>query len=229
MQFKRGPLDAVLRSDREREIVMLDFWLKFVRLIRRSWREFSPLVVTYQVLSSASVDDLWQKVVDLGDVSWHPLLAKTDVPRGQTPKPGLIYQAVSRLFPMPIQIFVERVLPQELLSVRIFALPGVEERVTYRVESTVCGTYVSYSVTLKGWLSPLVWSVIRPYAAKVASELAQAVERELLTNTAHRQKFAKPDGLDFLSGLLWMGMGQLLVQPVAQTVAQAIAPTNLFS
>ncbi|HEY9625938.1 MAG TPA: SRPBCC family protein [Coleofasciculaceae cyanobacterium] len=197
---------------------MLDFWLK---MISRSWREFSPLVVTYQVLSSASVDDLWQKVVDLGDVSWHPLLAKTDVPRGQTPKPGLNYQAVSRLFPMPIQIFVERVLPQELLSVRIFALPGVEERVTYRVESTVCGTCVSYSVTLKGWLSPLVWSVIRPYAAKVASELAQAVERELLTNSASRQKFAKPDGLDFFSLVLWIGFGQALVQ--------AIAPTHLLS
>ena len=193
---------------------MLGFWLNIVRLVRRSWRELSPLVVTYQVLSSASVDDLWQKVVDLGDVSWHPLLAKTDVPRGQIPKPGLIYQAVSRLFPMPVQIFVERVLPQELLSVRIFALPGVEERVTYRVVSTVCGTYVSYSVTLKGWLSPLVWSVIRPYAAKVASELAQTVERELLTNTTCRQKFAKPDGLDFLGLVLLLGMGEAIASPL---------------
>jgi len=221
MQFKQENLDAVLPQDRGREIIMLGFWLKIVRLMRRSWREFSPLMVTYQVLSSASVDDLWQKVVDLADVSWHPLLAKTDVPRGQIPKPGLIYQAVSRLFPMPIQIFVERVLPPELLSVRIFALPGVEERVIYRVESTVCGTCVSYSVTLKGWLSPLVWSVIRPYAAKVASELAQAVEQELLTNSASRQKFAKPHGLDFLGWILLMGVGQAIVCPMVSA--------NLFS
>ncbi|HEY9639841.1 MAG TPA: SRPBCC family protein [Coleofasciculaceae cyanobacterium] len=185
---------------------MLGSWFKS---IRQSWCEYPPLVGTYQVLSSASVDDLWQKVVDLADVSWHPLLSKTNVPYGLIPKPGLIYQAVSRLFPMPIQIFVERVLPRELLTVRILALPGLEERVTYRVESTLCGTRVSYSVTLRGWLSPLVWSVIRPYAAKVASELAQAVERELLTNSSHRQKFAKPDGLDFLSILLLLaGLGQ---------------------
>lgn len=186
---------------------MLRFGFK---LIRRNWTEFPPLVSTYQVLSSASVDDLWQKVVDLADVSWHPLLAKTNVPYGLIAKPGLIYQAVSRLFPMPIQIFVERVAPRELLSVRIFALPGVEERVTYRVESTLCGTQVSYSVTLRGWLSPLVWSVIRPYAAKVASELAQAVERELLNNPTGRPKFAKPDGLDFLGVLLLLSMSYIL-------------------
>jgi hypothetical protein len=174
---------------------MLSFWSK---AIRRNLCEFPP-IGTYQVLSSASVDDLWQKVIDLADVSWHPLLAKTNVPYGLIPKPGLIYQAVSRLFPMRIQIFVERVLPRELLSIRIFALPGIEERVTYRVESTLCGTRVSYSVTLRGWLSPLVWSVTRPYAEKVASELAQAVERELLSSTPSRRKFNKPDAWDFLS------------------------------
>jgi hypothetical protein len=133
---------------------MLDFWVKLI--------PFKPvrlpsLAGTYEVLSSASVDELWGKVVNLADVSWHPLLAKTNVPYGLIPKPGLIYRAVSRLSPIPIKIFVERVLPQELLSVRILALPGLEERVTYRIESTVCGTCVSYSVTLRGWLSPLVW------------------------------------------------------------------------
>lgn len=154
---------------------MLGFWSRWIRF---NFCNFPPLVGTYQVISSASVDDLWHKVVNLADVSWHPLIAKTNVPRGLIPKPGLIYQAVSRLSPFPIQIFVERVSPRELLSVRILALPGLEERVTYRVESTLCGTRVSYSVTLRGWLSPIVWSIIRPYAAKVASELAHAAEQE---------------------------------------------------
>jgi hypothetical protein len=174
---------------------MLNFWL------RVNW--FKPLRLpslagTYQVLSSASVDELWGKVVDLADVSWHPLLAKTNVPYGLIPKPGLIYQAVSRLFPIPIKIFVERVLPREMLSVRILALPGLEEHVTYRIESTVCGTYVSYSVTLRGWLSPLVWSIIRPHAAKVASELAHAAEQA--SETPERQPHRS--GLDWLVGLV---------------------------
>ena len=135
------------------------------------------LVRTYQEISSASVDQLWQTVVDLTDVSWHPLLASTNVPYGLVPKPGLIFQAVTRLGPIPIRIFVERVRPGELLSVRVLAIPGVEERVSYRVESIVCGTCVSYSVTLSGWLSPLIWSLIRPHAARVASALAAAAER----------------------------------------------------
>ncbi|HEY9660721.1 MAG TPA: SRPBCC family protein [Allocoleopsis sp.] len=154
---------------------MTNFWHK---LMQKHLTCFPPLVGTYQVLSSASVDDLWQKVVNLADVSWHPLLAKTNVPQGLLPKPGLIFRAVSRLFPISIQIFVERVLPRELLTVRIFALPGLEEHVTYRVESTLYGTRVTYSMTLRGWLSPLVWSIIRPYAARVARELAQAAERD---------------------------------------------------
>ncbi|MEB3336317.1 MAG: SRPBCC family protein, partial [Leptolyngbyaceae bacterium] len=49
-----------------------------------------------------------------------------------------------------------------------------------RVESTVCGTCISYSITLRGWLSPLVWSLIRPHAARVAAELAQAAEQAAL-------------------------------------------------
>ncbi|MBF2079548.1 MAG: SRPBCC family protein [Synechococcales cyanobacterium T60_A2020_003] len=137
-------------------------------------------VRTYQAISTASVDALWQKVENLADVSWHPVIISTNAPNGLLPTPGLIYQAVTCFFPIPIRIFVERVNPRELLSIRILALPGLEERVTYQVESTVCGTQISYSVTLRGWLSPLVWSVIRPYAARVASQLAQAAEQDLL-------------------------------------------------
>lgn len=148
---------------------------KFIQ--RKGRRVQCSLARTYQEISSASVDELWQKVVDLADVSWHPLLASTNVPYGLAPKPGLIFRAVTRLGPIPIQIFVERVLPRELLSVRVLAIPGVEERITYQVESTVCGTCVSYSVTLNGWLSPLIWSLIRPHAARVAAALAQAAEK----------------------------------------------------
>ena len=151
------------------------------KFIHRKGRWFRcSLVRTYREISSASVDQLWQTVVDLTDVSWHPLLTSTNVPYGLVPKPGLIFQAVTRLGPIPIRIFVERVRPGELLSVRVLAIPGVEERVSYRVESMVCGTCVSYSVTLNGWLSPLIWSLIRPHAARVASALAAAAERTAL-------------------------------------------------
>jgi hypothetical protein len=158
---------------------MSGFWTKFTR------RDplMHPLVSTYRALSSASADELWQTVVNFADVSWHPILARTNVPRGLLPKPGLIFEAVTRLSPIPIRIFVERVNPRELLSIRILAMPGVEERVIYRVESTLCGSYVSYSVTLKGWLSPLVWSIIRPYAEKVAIRLAHAAEQEHLSSS----------------------------------------------
>lgn len=137
-----------------------------------------PLVRTYQVISSASVDLIWQKVVDLADVSWHPLLTSTNVPYGLVAKPGLFYRAVTHLFPFPIRIFVELVRPGEFLSVRILAIPGVEERVTYRLESRVCGTCICYSIMLRGWLSPLVWSLTQRYAARVASRLAKAAEAE---------------------------------------------------
>jgi hypothetical protein len=143
-------------------------------------RQSSPnlFIRTYQATSSASVDELWRKITNLTDVSWHPLLSSTNVPNGLVVKPGLIYQAFTRLIPIPIQIFVERVNPSELFSIRILVLPGLEETVTYQVQSTVCGTCVSYSVTLKGWLSPLIWSFIRPCAAQVAQKLVQAVEQE---------------------------------------------------
>jgi len=137
-----------------------------------------PLARTYRAISSAPVELIWQKVVDLADVSWHPLLTSTNVPYGLVAKPGLIYRAVMRLVPFPIRIFVERVRPEELLSIRIIAIPGVEERITYQIESSVRGTWISYSVMLRGWLSPLFWSLTRKYAARVAELLAQAAEAE---------------------------------------------------
>jgi len=147
-----------------------------MRWRKKRWWQFT-LAKTYRVLTPASVDALWHKVIDLADVSWHPLLASTNIPKGLVPKPGLIYQAVTRSIPIPIRIFVEQVRPRELLSVRIMTLPGLEERVIYKVESTVCGTQISYSITLRGWLSPLIWSLIKPSAAKVAAELAHAAEQ----------------------------------------------------
>jgi hypothetical protein len=168
------------------------------KLIHRKGRRFRySLVRHYRQISSASVDELWQKVVDLTDVSWHPLLARTNVPSGLVPQPGLIYKAVTRLGPIPIHIFVERVLPRELLSVRIIAIPGVEERITYQVESTVCGTCVSYSVTLKGWLSPLIWSIIRPHAARVAEALAKAAEQAASKALSGKPKPFKGSCFDF--------------------------------
>jgi hypothetical protein len=186
---------------------MLGFWS---RLTNQNIGRLRPLVSTYQVVSSASVDALWRKVVNLADVSWHPLITKTDVPKGLIPKPGLIYQAVTRLSPIPIRIFVERVLPKELLSVRILAIPGIEERVTYRVESTVCGTRVSYSVTLRGWLSPLVWSFLRPFAARVAAELVHAAEQEEKV-TSPQSKWIKSNFQDLLGvTFLVFGMGLIV-------------------
>jgi hypothetical protein len=137
-------------------------------------------VKSYRALTPASVDLTWQKIVDLADLSWHPLIARTNVPYGLVPKPGLIYEAINRLVPLPFRIFVEGVRPQQLLSVRILGLPGVEERVTYQVESSVCGTYISYCVMLRGWMAPLVWSILQGYAAKVAQQLAEAAAAESL-------------------------------------------------
>nr|WP_242028252.1 SRPBCC family protein [Pseudanabaena sp. FACHB-2040] len=123
--------------------------------------------------------------MNLADVSWHPLLSSTNAPNGLSPKPGLIYRAFTRICPIPVSIFVERVLPRELLTVRLFPVPGLEERVTYEIKSTVMGTQISYSVTLRGWLSPLAWSLLKPYAARVASALANAAEQ---TSTLGKRK-----------------------------------------
>lgn len=165
-------------------------WFSKFKLSLPKRRRFcASLMRTYREISSATVDELWQQVVDLTDVSWHPLLKSTNVPHGLVPKPGLIYQAMTRFSPIPIQIFVERVNPRELLSIRVLAIPGVEERVTYQVASTVCGTCLSYSVTLRGWLSPLIWSIIRPYADRVARSLVEAVEKAALTAVPNKQQF----------------------------------------
>jgi hypothetical protein len=163
---------------------------------KRRWFQCS-LARTYQAISSASVDELWRKVTNLADVSWHPLLESTNVPKGLVVQPGLIYEAVTRWFPIPIRIFVERVSPRELLSVRVLVLPGVEERVTYQVKSTVCGTCVSYSVTLSGWLSPLVWSLLRPFAARVAAALAHAAEEAEMPTLPSNLKTSQNSCLDF--------------------------------
>ncbi|MBD2579279.1 SRPBCC family protein [Oscillatoria sp. FACHB-1406] len=156
--------------------MIFNFSFKLVHDRGRLFSHFA-LYKRYRAVSNARIDVLWQKLINLADVSWHPLISSTNAPEGLTAKPGLIYQVVTRLTPFPIQIFVESVKPQELLSVRFLALPGVENRVTYQIESTLCGTYVSYSITLRGWLSPLVWLCIRPYVARVASELARAADR----------------------------------------------------
>ena len=167
------------------------------KLFRRESRKVRySLAKTYRTVSSASVDELWKTVVDLADVSWHPLLTKTNVPRGLVPKPGLMFRAMTRFSPIPIRIFVERVRPGELLSVRIMAMPGIEERTIYQVESTVCGTHISYSVSLRGWLSPVVWSFIRPYAAKVAEALAQAAEQAALQGSSAKPTRSK-NSVDF--------------------------------
>ncbi|MBN3926685.1 SRPBCC family protein [Nostoc sp. NMS4] len=171
-------------------------WLS--KFIHRKRRRFcASLVWTYREISSASVDELWQKVVDLTDVSWHPQLKSTNVPYGLVPKPGLIFQAVTRFSPIPIRIFVERVNPREMLSIRVMAIPGIEERVTYQVESTVCGTCLSYSVTLRGWLSPLIWSLSRPYADRVARSLVEAVEKTALPSVSGKKKSLNDSCFDF--------------------------------
>jgi len=132
---------------------------------------------TYRVVSPASIEVLWQKLSNLADVSWNPLFAKTDVPTGLIVKPGLIFQAVTRLTPIPIRLFVENVRPGRMLSIRIIALPGVEQKITYHMESTLRGTYLTCSVTLRGWLSPLVWWLIHSDCAKMVNELALAAEK----------------------------------------------------
>ncbi|EKV03406.1 polyketide cyclase/dehydrase and lipid transport protein [Leptolyngbya sp. PCC 7375] len=132
----------------------------------------------YQVSSTASIEVLWQKINDLADLaSWHPLITATNAPIGQEAKPGLIYRVFAHWVPVPIKIFVENVLPGEYISLRIFPVPGLEERAIYRLESALCGTRISYSIELKGWLSPVAWSFLRPYAARVADALAQAAEQ----------------------------------------------------
>ncbi len=155
---------------------MFDSWLLKRFGIKRHRRINVALIRNYRALSAASVEDLWQKVIDLADLSWHPLLARSDCPYGLVPKPGLIFQAVMRLIPIPVRIFVERVKPGEFLSLRVLMIPGVEEQVSYQVSSSVLGTFISCSITMRGLLSPLLWPLIRDRAETLAASLAQAAE-----------------------------------------------------
>ena len=142
----------------------------------------------YQASSTASIEVLWQKINNLADLaSWHPLITSTNAPNGQQAKPGLIYRVFAHWVPVPIKIFVESVLPGECISLRIFPVPGLEERAIYRLESALCGTQISYSIELKGWLSPLAWSFLRPYAARVAAALAQAAEQATTSSIVPNQ------------------------------------------
>jgi len=68
-------------------------------------------------------------VVDLADVSWHPLLASTNVPYGLVLKRTDL-SGRDALSPIPIRIFVEHVRPGELLSVRSAGNSRREEEVT---------------------------------------------------------------------------------------------------
>lgn len=155
--------------------MILNFSFKLIARKEKLCCHFS-LYKSYRVFSHASADTLWEKLINLGDVSWNPLLDHTNAPRGLQAKPGIIYKAVTRLTPIPIRVFVEKVNPGELLSLRVLAIPGLQNRVTYQVESTLIGTYVSCSITLRGWLSPFLWWVIRPYASQVVRKLAQSAE-----------------------------------------------------
>jgi hypothetical protein len=135
---------------------------------------------TYRVVSSVPVDVIWRKLTNLADMSWHPLFSKTNLPQGLIPKPGLIFKVVTHLIPIPIRVFVENVRPRELLSIRLLAIPGVEQRIIYQIESTLCGSYISYSITLRGWLSPFVWWLIKPYSMRVANDLVDAAAKYIV-------------------------------------------------
>jgi Polyketide cyclase / dehydrase and lipid transport len=145
-----------------------------------AWSDHHACESNYWATSTAPAETLWQLVTNLADLStWHPLITATNAPRGQRATPGLIYRAVMPYLPISTQIFVERVLPGELLSIRLFPLPGLQERVTYRIVSTLCGTCVLYTITLSGWLSPLAWPMIKPHATKVAAALVEAAEQHM--------------------------------------------------
>ena len=136
------------------------------------------LYKTYRVVSHVPVDVVWQKLTNLADMSsWHPLFSKTNLPQGLIPKPGLIFKVMTRFMPIPIRVFVENVRPRELLSIRLLAIPGIEQRITYQIESTLYGSYIAYSIAIRGWLSPFVWWLIKPYSIKVADELVNAAAK----------------------------------------------------
>ena len=144
-------------------------------------------------MSAASVETIWHKITHVADISWHPLITQTDVPFGLTAKPGLIYQAIHRWIPWSFPIFVERVNPNRLISIRIVAFPGLEERVMYQIESDVRGTLISYSVMLRGWLAPFVWTFLESSAAKVAAQLAHAAETDGLLSAGNDWRSRRHD------------------------------------
>jgi len=100
-------------------------FLSLLQLIQHWIRVQQQLEKSYRAVSTASIDTLWQTMMNLTDVSWHPLLTSTNAPQGLMPKPGLIYRAFTRIFPVPVNIFLERVLPHELISIRVFPVPGL--------------------------------------------------------------------------------------------------------
>lgn len=156
---------------------------------RGVWDNSDSRESSYWETSTAPAETLWQIVTDLADIaSWHPLIKSTNAPYGQRAKPGLIYRACNRYFPLSTQVFVERVLPGELLSIRLFPLPGLQERVTYRIVSTLCGSCVLYSMTLTGWLSPLAWPMMKPQSGRVAAALVEAAEQAALQPNDPRRR-----------------------------------------
>ena len=157
------------------------------------WKDSANRERNYWTASTAPADIIWQLIADLASfASWHPLIASTNAPYGQTAKPGLIYRVCSRYFPISTQVFVERVQPGELLSIRRFPFPGLQERVTYRIVSTLFGTCVLYSVTLSGWLSPIAWPMMKPHdVMKVAAALVQAAEQETIHPTDSKQRIER--------------------------------------
>lgn len=159
---------------------------------RGQWKDSANRERNYWTASTAPAEIVWQMVIDLTNfAAWHPLISSTNAPYGQRAKPGLIYRVCSRYFPLSTRVFVERVQPGELLSIRLFPFPGLQERVTYRIVSTICGTCVLYSITLSGWLSPLAWPMMKPHAVRVAAALVQAAEQETMSPTDSRQKLAR--------------------------------------
>lgn len=145
------------------------------------------LVKTYRAMSAAPIDTIWGKINNLTDVSWNPMLSSSEAPRGLQAKPGLIYQAMSHWSPIPSRLFIETVKPNQFLSVRIFALPGLEERITYHISdggtnANETGTLISYSIMLRGWLAPIIWPFLHVPAQRVAKQLAHAAELDGLEN-----------------------------------------------
>lgn len=183
-----------IESDFARSVAMSGFAMSGLSNWRShgQWKDSANRQRNYWTASTAPAEILWKMVTDLASfASWHPLISSTNAPYGQIAKPGLIYRVCSRYFPLPTRVFVERVQPGELLSIRLFPFPGLQERVTYRIVSTICGTCVLCSITLSGWLSPIAWPMMKPRVVKIAAALVQAAEQETHNPTTAKQKLAR--------------------------------------